>query len=229
MKAYDVDGDGNISYEEFLRGMREELNDRKKGMVQRAFDMLDKDGSGVITFKDVEALYDVSQNPEFLEGTKTRKEIITEFLDTFDGMRGNNDGKITKKEFFDYYTDLAISTPSEEYFVVMMQQTWGIGEDEDSEDFQTTLRHIVRLFRQRLITLSNAQQEEYKLAQMFEEFDVNQNGMLTMDEMAALLAKLEISVERKYLSAIIKALDSNGSGAVEFDEFKNFIIYDPYK
>ena len=64
---------------------------------------------------------------------------------------------------------------------------------------------------------------------MFEEFDVNQNGMLTMDEMAALLAKLEISVERKYLSAIIKALDSNGSGAVEFDEFKSFIIYDPYK
>ena len=53
--------------------------------------------------------------------------------------------------------------------------------------------------------------------------------MLTMDEMAALLAKLEISVERKYLSAIISALDSNGSGAVEFDEFKTFIIYDPYK
>ena len=58
---------------------------------------------------------------------------------------------------------------------------------------------------------------------------MNKNGMLTMDEMAALLAKLEISVERKYLSAIIGALDSNGSGAVEFDEFKNFIIYDPYK
>jgi hypothetical protein len=50
-------------------------------------------------------------------------------------MRGNNDGKITQREFFDYYTDLAISTPTEEYFVVMMQQTWGIGEDEDSEDF----------------------------------------------------------------------------------------------
>jgi len=53
--------------------------------------------------------------------------------------------------------------------------------------------------------------------------------MLTMDELAALLAKLEISVERKYLSAIIRALDTNESGAVEFEEFKNFIIYDPYK
>jgi len=59
MKAYDIDGDGSVSYEEFLRGMREELSDRKKAMVERAFQMLDKDGSGVITFKDVSALYDV--------------------------------------------------------------------------------------------------------------------------------------------------------------------------
>ena len=65
MKAYDIDGDGNIGYEEFIRGMREELSDRKKAMVERAFQMLDKDGSGVITFKDVEALYDVRQNKDF--------------------------------------------------------------------------------------------------------------------------------------------------------------------
>ena len=84
-------------------------------------------------------------------------------MDGFDGLRGNNDGKITKQEFFDYYTDLAVSTPTEDYFVVMMQQTWGIGEDENSDDFQTNLRYIVGLFRQRLITLSNGQQEEYKL------------------------------------------------------------------
>ena len=155
--------------------------------------------------------------------------MIEDFLDGFDGLRGNNDGKITKQEFFDYYTDIATSCPTEDYFVVMMQQTWGVGEDENSTDFKTTLKYIVGTFRQRLITVSNGTQEEYKLAQLFEEFDLNQNGMLTMDELAALLAKLEISVERKYLSAIIKALDSNGSGAIEFDEFKDFIIYDPYK
>ena len=229
MKAYDVDGDGNIGYEEFLRGMREELNERKKAMVQRAFDMLDKDKSGVITAKDVMALYDVSQNPDFLEGKKTRKEIVEDFLDGFDGLRGNNDGKITKQEFFDYYTDLAVSTPTEDYFVVMMQQTWGIGEDENSEDFQTNLRYIVGLFRQRLITLSNGQQEEYKLQELFDQFDANGNGMLTMDELAAMLARLEISVERKFLTALIAALDTNGSGAIEFAEFKDFIIYDPYK
>ena len=43
MKLYDVDGDGNVSYEEFLSGMREELSERRVNMVKKAFMMLDKD------------------------------------------------------------------------------------------------------------------------------------------------------------------------------------------
>ena len=46
MKFYDVDGDGNISYDEFLSGLREELSERRVNMVKKAFAMLDKDGSG---------------------------------------------------------------------------------------------------------------------------------------------------------------------------------------
>ena len=199
MKFYDIDGDGNISYEEFLRGMRDELSARKLEMVEQAFKMLDKDGSGVVEGKDIAHLYDVSHHKEFIEGTKTKDEIINEFLNSFDGMEGNNDGKITKKEFVDYYTDLAVSCPTEEYFCVMMEQTWGLAENANSEDFQTSLKRIVSLFRQRLITLSNGQQEEYKLKQIFDEFDVNGNGIVTMDEMAAMLASLKISVERRYL------------------------------
>jgi len=46
MAHYDVDGDGNVTYEEFLRGLRDELTERRAAMVQKAFNMLDKDGSG---------------------------------------------------------------------------------------------------------------------------------------------------------------------------------------
>lgn len=48
MKYYDIDGDGNISYEEFIRGLRDELTERRKKMVEKAFNMLDRDGSGQI-------------------------------------------------------------------------------------------------------------------------------------------------------------------------------------
>ena len=93
-------------------------------MVNKAFNLLDKDGSGKVTVSDIIGIYDVSMNPEFIEGRKTKEEILSEFLNQFDGPRGNNDGVITKEEFFDYYTDLSMSTPSDEYFVRMMESTW---------------------------------------------------------------------------------------------------------
>ena len=37
MKYYDIDGDGNITYEEFIRGLREPLTERRLKMVQKAF------------------------------------------------------------------------------------------------------------------------------------------------------------------------------------------------
>ena len=73
---------------------------------------------------DIAGIYDVSQNPEFLEGRKTRDEILGEFLNNFDGPRGNNDGVVTLQEFEDYYSDLGMSTPSDEYFVRMLETTW---------------------------------------------------------------------------------------------------------
>jgi len=49
---------------------------------------------------------------------------LEEFLNGFDGMRGNNDGTITKDEWTDYYSDLSMSLPSDEYFVKMMESVW---------------------------------------------------------------------------------------------------------
>lgn len=69
-------------------------------------------------------IYDVSMNPDYIEGRKTREQILTEFLSNFEGVRGNRDGIVTRDEFYDYYTDLSMSVPSDEYFVRMMESTW---------------------------------------------------------------------------------------------------------
>jgi len=135
MSYYDVDKDGNVGYEEFLSGLREELTGRKREMVERAFSLMDKDGSGLITASDIAAIYDVSQHKGFKEGTHTANQVLAEFLDSFDSLRGNNDGKVSHDEWLQYYSDLAVSTPSDDYFVVMMEQAWGIGEDEQNSVF----------------------------------------------------------------------------------------------
>jgi Ca2+-binding EF-hand superfamily protein len=93
-------------------------------MVEKVFLSLDRDGSGQINLADVVKIYDVSMNHEFIEGKKTREQILTEFLSGFEGARGNKDGVITKEEFVDYYTDLSMNIPSDEYFVRMLESVW---------------------------------------------------------------------------------------------------------
>ena len=51
MRYYDVDGDGQINLEEFLRGLRDPLTERREAMVWRAFALMDRDGSGQIESK----------------------------------------------------------------------------------------------------------------------------------------------------------------------------------
>ena len=66
----------------------------------------------------------MSRNPDFIEGRLSKEAILENFLNQFDGARGNNDGVVTHEEFFDYYRDLSMSIPSDEYFVQMMESTW---------------------------------------------------------------------------------------------------------
>jgi hypothetical protein len=53
MKYFDTNNDGNITYEEFLKGLRESMNERRMKLVDKAFNCMDKDHSGKITVADL--------------------------------------------------------------------------------------------------------------------------------------------------------------------------------
>jgi len=56
-------------------------------MVLKAFAMLDKNGSGSITVSDITKIYDVSMHPDFIERRATKEQILTVFLNNFEGPR----------------------------------------------------------------------------------------------------------------------------------------------
>jgi len=227
MKFYDVDCDGNIGYEEFLRGLRDSLTERRECMVKKAFSMLDKSGTGSVSVSDIASIYDVSMNPEFLEGRKSRDDILTDFLSNFEGKSNiqgatAGDGVVTWQEFCDYYTDLSMSTPSDEYFVRMMESTWQVPEEENTQVTQQTVSHLLREVKARVFEL--ARRDPAFLKKIFGDFDLNQSGHLTIDEVTNLIAKLKISVERKYVYPFFKVVDKNNSGGIEYDEFEAYIL-----
>ena len=89
--------------------------------------------------------------------------------------------------------------------------------------------HIIKLMRHRLTTVANNGQEEYVLRDIFRTFDLDKSGCLTLNEMAGLLAKLGVAVNEKELLALMREMDSNNSGVIEFEEFCQFMVLDPWK
>eukprot|EP01105_Mastigella_eilhardi_P005260 TRINITY_DN17000_c0_g1_i1.p1 TRINITY_DN17000_c0_g1~~TRINITY_DN17000_c0_g1_i1.p1 ORF type:complete len:210 (+),score=77.93 TRINITY_DN17000_c0_g1_i1:22-630(+) len=130
MTYYDKDNDGNISFDEFLVGLKSELSPRRMALVQKAFRILDKDLSGEVTVDDVIGRYDAAKHPLVLAGEATTQQILEEFINGMEGFcgKGNRDHKVTLQEFTDYYTGVSSSIDREDYFALMMCQAWHMTE-----------------------------------------------------------------------------------------------------
>ena len=62
------------------------------------------------------------------------------------------------------------------------------------------------------------------MRKIFNDFDLNGTETLTIDEVTNLIAKLRISVERKFIYPFFKIVDSNNSGTIEYEEFEQYIM-----
>jgi Ca2+-binding EF-hand superfamily protein len=122
-QLFDLDKSGKVSYDEFARGVRGDMNEFRLGWVQQAFNLLDKDGSGVVETQEIANSYDVSQNPAVQSGKVGAEQAIQQFMKHYDG---NADGIVTLDEFVENYQWVSASIDSDDYFELMMRNAWHI-------------------------------------------------------------------------------------------------------
>jgi len=111
----------------------------------------------------------------------------------------------------------------------MLEAIWQVNEDGTATVAKEDLERLTRSIRLKLLSMSNQNSDEYFLRNVFRHFDTNGNGVLSVDEFSAMLAKLQLNVSKRYLNALFKKFDRNGNGVVEFEELQNFITSSPYK
>lgn len=70
--AFDLNRDGTIDYDEFLRIIRGDLTPNRLALVKKAYQKLDKDGSGVVDIEDIKDVYNASKHPDVQSGKKTK-------------------------------------------------------------------------------------------------------------------------------------------------------------
>ena len=88
MLNFDKDRSGKISIEEFFRGLQGDMKRKRKLIVRKAYDMLDKDGSGEVTVNDIRGAYDCSEHEKLLSGEWTEYEALEEILATYEQGEG---------------------------------------------------------------------------------------------------------------------------------------------
>jgi len=140
LDIFDKNNDGLISFDEFLVSIRGPMSARRLQWIGKAYDLLDKDGSGQVTKSDIAVAYDCSEHPEVIAGTMTEDEVITEFMEQWETQEA--DGIITRAEFEDYYKDVSASIDDDDYFELMMRNAWHISGGE-GQMANTTCRRVL--------------------------------------------------------------------------------------
>lgn len=193
----------------------------------KAFESLDEDKKGHLPVGLLYDRFDVSQSQAFLTGKASKDQLFAAC--GFEEIV--QDGHISQQDFIDLYTDVSMAIESTEYFVEMVEHCWNVcGHDHNhATASKTDISHLVAMIRQKLLSMSGRQSDEYVLRTVFTEFDVNGDGSLCAEEMQKLLAKLQIRVGDQYVKELMVRFDRNKNGRIEFDEFVQFIIHNPYK
>ena len=62
-QAFDINRDGTIQYDEFLRMVRGDLNRNRRALVEKAFQKLDANGNGIVEVDDLIGVYNASKHP----------------------------------------------------------------------------------------------------------------------------------------------------------------------
>lgn len=139
-----------------------------------------------------------------------------------------DDAQISWNSFRDFYADISMTIFDDKQFVKFVSETWAL----ETSSYNVTpkdIEHMVAAIRHNLLKYGNARRtEEYILRELYREFDVNNNGTLSISELSSMLTKINIKTEDRFLQVLFNKFDANDNGQIEFEEFVSYVIHERY-
>lgn len=137
--SFDKEERGLVNYDDFIRILRGELNEKRKELIHNVFKHLDIDNKGELAIDELLSIYNPRPSLECKEQKKTEEEAMKIFEESLkgnhkylNGDEGDEKG-VDMDEFEDFYESVSLMIPSDENFRDIVLRTWGLIEDEPKE------------------------------------------------------------------------------------------------
>jgi Ca2+-binding EF-hand superfamily protein len=87
-RNFDKNGNGQISYDEFLKGLLGKMNVYRSNLVKKVFEKIDQNDNQIIEISEIKKLYDVKYHPDVVSGKIDEDTALSDFMDLFEDQFG---------------------------------------------------------------------------------------------------------------------------------------------
>ena len=119
---------GRLRIALFMEALLGKMNESRRDVVSRVFDMLDEKKAGEIDLELLLGSFCPQDHPEVKAGKLIAEEVKEEFLTSFKTFHelyyGGN--SVSKQELIDYYNKFSFLMEDDSYFDVVVSDIWGL-------------------------------------------------------------------------------------------------------
>jgi len=193
-------------------------------MVALVYNTLrERAGSDHISYRYVQSQFRVKSHPRVAQGLMEEEEALRDFVDGLAECLaktggGGADPEVTLDTFNEFYGNLSGGIPSDDYFVYMLEQTFGSDENEQKK-FDDFLDNIEKLFVIKAKEVAKGNEiEEKAMARIFKFFDIDESGDLDKEEFSMAMERFGMTLNKKQIDGFFRRYDSDGGGEISFEE-----------
>ena len=130
---FDKNKVGIINYDNLIKAIVGKMNAKRKGIILKVYENLNKDLYGYINIKEIKKKYNCYKHPEVIKGNKTHEEVYGDFLECIEIYR-EYISNINKKyndyfslgEFLEFFDELSMYINDDDYFEILIYGCWDV-------------------------------------------------------------------------------------------------------
>ncbi|KAI8876965.1 EF-hand, partial [Backusella circina FSU 941] len=183
------------------------ISDEELASLKQAFALYDVKGNGYINLQDFGAIIKSL-------GIESDNEKIEKILKEIDN---DHDGKINLDKFVKAMNKLVTRTD------VITEEPESAGDELRRWDTYPAGESSKKKKKSSSYSDRMSRHEHDELKELFDKFDTNHNGQISMDELRDVMNGLGENLTEDDIKDMMDDADANNDGFIDFEEFKNLM------